>query len=66
MYRSDAIAVGERAEAVPIDPEVNAGTRYPVAVIAGTPHPRLAASFVDHLLGDEARRTFRELGFDDP
>jgi molybdate transport system substrate-binding protein len=36
---------------------------YPAAVVAGSRHPALAAAFVDLLLGAEAQRVLRRLGF---
>jgi molybdate transport system substrate-binding protein len=36
---------------------------YPAAVVAGSRHPALAAAFVELLLGAEAQRVLRRLGF---
>ncbi|MCL2316366.1 MAG: molybdate ABC transporter substrate-binding protein [Actinomycetia bacterium] len=68
VYRTDVLAASGALAAVPWppDPAVThaAHTTYPIAVLAGAPHPAWAAAFVDAVLG--SRTTLAAAGFEFP
>lgn len=66
VYASDVAAVGGRAQAVPLPSDLAAGVSYPVAALADSHRPDLAAAFVDLLLDPAGRELLRRHGFGAP
>jgi molybdate transport system substrate-binding protein len=52
VYRTDAIAAGERVRTIEIDPELAPVARYPIAIVSEA-DPR-ASDLVEHLFGEGA------------
>lgn len=65
VYASDAVAAKDR---VRVAAEIPTGTPivYPVAVVAGSAHPKEAMGFVRFLQGKEAREILGKYGFKQP
>lgn len=66
VYRTDALAARERVTIVAIPPELNVLAEYPIAVVTGAPHPRLAHAWIDFVLSPEGRRALTDAGFGTP
>lgn len=66
VYRTDARAAGERVRVVPIPPELNVVAVYPIAVVAASARPKLAAAWIEHVLSPEGQRLLGEAGFSAP
>lgn len=78
VYRTDAIAAGERVALIEIPPESNVRADYPIAVVrsrsgstrsgsgGATPRYEAAEAFVDHVLGDRGRSILNQFGFGAP
>ncbi len=64
IYRSDAVALGDRIATVEIDPGDNRSTTYFAALLRDA-HPGARPLF-DHLRGAEAQRILAEWGFTAP
>jgi len=65
VYATDAAAVDGLA-AIPIPAAANVDARYPVAPIAGSDHPELAAAFAAFLRSEPAQALLAERGFRAP
>ncbi len=65
-YVTDVAAAGDRVEGVPIPPDLNVTTTYPIAVLREAPNPLGAGAFVDFVTSSEARTILRDLGFGPP
>ncbi len=63
VYRTDAIAAGERVRLVPFDPALLVVARYPIAVVRESAHLDLARSFARWLRSDEGLAVLRARGF---
>ncbi|TPV93576.1 MAG: molybdate ABC transporter substrate-binding protein [Myxococcales bacterium FL481] len=62
IYRTDVLA-SDRLKLVPIPPELNLATSYPVAVLSDAPHPDDAATFAAFLETPAAAITWQRYGF---
>lgn len=62
VYRSDAPAAGDDVTIVTIPPAINVTAEYPIAVVAGAAHPRLARAWVDLVLSPEGQEVLRRAG----
>src|SRR5205814_10342205 len=56
VYRTDARAGGDKVDVVTIPPALNVIAEYPVAVVKGAAHARLAAAFTALLTSPEGQR----------
>jgi molybdate transport system substrate-binding protein len=66
VYRTDAqsLKAGEnRIAVVDISPEFNVIADYPIAVVAGAPHPTLARAFLEFVQSDAGQQTLQDAGF---
>jgi molybdate transport system substrate-binding protein len=63
VYRTDAKAAAGKVGVVSIPPEVNVIAEYPIAAIAGGPHPQLARAWVAYVMSAEGQRLLRDAGF---
>lgn len=63
VYRTDAATATGRVSVVPISPEMNVVAEYPIAVVSGAAHPRLARAWVDMVLSANGQRALRTAGF---
>jgi molybdate transport system substrate-binding protein len=66
VYATDAVASGDRVEAVEIPASAATTTSYPIAVTADAAEPELAAAWVDLVLSEEGQRVLAEAGFNAP
>lgn len=66
VYRTDVAAAGEQVEGVQVAEAARASTEYPVAVLAGAPHPRAAQAFVDLVASPHGRDVLARAGFAAP
>jgi len=70
VYRTDVLAAGRALSAValPDTPAIAAAARtsYPIAVVAGTPRPALAAAFIAAVDGPDGRAILQAAGFGAP
>lgn len=65
VYATDAAIAKERVRVAAEIPTVRPIT-YPIAVVAGSHQPRLAAAFVDYVTGPLGRRVLERHGFGSP
>lgn len=63
VYRTDALSAQGRVTIVPIPSEINVVAEYPIAVVNGASHPRLARAWVDFVLSREGQRALASAGF---
>jgi len=63
VYRSDVRSVGERVSVVSIPSELNVVAEYPIALVTGARHPRLAREWLTTVLSDAGRAQLRAAGF---
>jgi molybdate transport system substrate-binding protein len=63
VYRTDAQAVLDRVNLVPIPDEFNVVADYPIAVVSGTVHPTLARDWVSLMLSSSGQQVFAKAGF---
>jgi molybdate transport system substrate-binding protein len=63
VYRTDARAAAGKVAIVAIPRESNVVAEYPIAAVAGGPHPQLAREWVAFVLSAEGQRLLREAGF---
>ncbi|MDQ1295003.1 MAG: molybdate transport system permease protein [Actinomycetota bacterium] len=66
VYVTDVKAAGRKVEGIAIPEKVNASTTYPIGVIEGSSHSRLAQAFVDHVLSEEGKAVLTRAGFSPP
>lgn len=63
VYATDA-ALSDRVKILATVPtDAHAPIRYPIAVLSSSPQPDAAQQFIDFLLAEAARQTFRDFGF---
>jgi molybdate transport system substrate-binding protein len=62
---TDAAIAKERVRIVAEVPTVLPIT-YPIAVVAGTRHPKIAAAFVDYVAGPAGQAVLARFGFGKP
>ena len=63
VYRTDVHEAGDQVRVVTIPLGVNVIAEYPIAVVAGAPHPQLARAWVDFVLSAEGRSLLTKAGF---
>jgi molybdate transport system substrate-binding protein len=63
VYRSDSRSARDTVSVVAIPAEMNVVAKYPVAVLRGASHPRLARDWVDFLLSPRGQRLLVSAGF---
>ncbi len=65
VYRTDTKAAVDAGEVglVAIPPDVNVVAEYPIAVLVGAPHPKLAAAWVRLVLSEGGQKLLRDAGF---
>lgn len=63
VYKSDAQAAEGKVGVVTIPPDVNVIAEYPIAVLSGAAHPKLARAWLDRVLSAEGQRALRSAGF---
>ena len=66
VYRTDVAAAAGLVDGIDIPGEHNVDTRYPIAVVAGAPHPVAAAAFVELVLSPGGRTVLAAHGFQAP
>ena len=66
VYQTDAAAAGDAVETVPLPGASEVVAQYPIAVVAGTAAPEVAAAFVDHVRGPTGQQILRRAGFGAP
>jgi molybdate transport system substrate-binding protein len=63
VYRTDAATAKGAVGVVGIPPELNVLAEYPIAVLEGAPHPRLARAWVALVLSVEGQAALAKAGF---
>jgi molybdate transport system substrate-binding protein len=64
VYESDiSAAAGNDVASVQIPDDLNVIATYPIGVVEGAPNPRLAAAFVEYVLGPNGQATLEGYGF---
>ncbi len=63
VYVTDVQAAGDRVTGIGFAESGTVVNSYPIAPVADSAHPALAAEFVDLVTGDRGRRVLREAGF---
>lgn len=63
VYGTDARAAAGRVQIVPIGADSNVVADYPIAVVSGAAHPRLARAWVDFILSESGQRALAKAGF---
>jgi molybdate transport system substrate-binding protein len=66
VYVTDVAAAGSAVLGIPIPEAERAVNRYPIGVVAGSPHARLAASFARFVTGPAGRAVLGAAGFGSP
>ncbi len=62
-YKSDAINRADEVDFFEIPSEVNTIAVYPIGVINGSGHSKLAQEFIDYVLSDEGQKALTDAGF---
>jgi molybdate transport system substrate-binding protein len=63
VYRSDVGATDGKYGVVTIPPEVNVIARYPIAVVKGSPSPKLAQEWVALVVSEQGQAALHRFGF---
>jgi molybdate transport system substrate-binding protein len=63
VYRTDAQAEKDRVAAISIPSDINLLANYPIASLAGAPHPELARAWLDLVRSKEGQRVLASKGF---
>ena len=66
VYVTDVKAAGDQVEGVPFPDSSGVVNTYPIAALASSAHTRLAAAFVDFVLGDAGQAVLAKAGFAKP
>jgi molybdate transport system substrate-binding protein len=66
VYVTDIRAAGDTVTGVEIPADQNVTTDYPIATVADSPNPDLAAAFVAYVLSAPAQQALSEAGFGSP
>ncbi|UUI67505.1 molybdate ABC transporter substrate-binding protein [Aeromicrobium duanguangcaii] len=66
VYRTDALAAGDRVRSIQIPGAARVVNRYPITALGGSDRSALAEEFVEFVSGDEARTVLTEAGFGTP
>jgi molybdate transport system substrate-binding protein len=63
VYRTDAKSAEGKVGVVAIPAGVNVLAEYPIAAVAGGPHPQLARAWVTFVMSEASQKTLRDAGF---
>lgn len=63
VYRTDALSAKERVTVVPIPAEMNVIAAYPIALVKGAQHPRLARAWLAFVSSPEGQSALKSAGF---
>src|SRR5205814_2109829 len=63
VYRTDAIAGGNRIRVIEIPAKLNVVAEYPIAVVEHSVHPDLARAWIDLLLSERGQSILSRAGF---
>lgn len=63
VYRTDVQGAGDKVEGIPFDAASAAVNHYPIAVLAGSHAPEVAAAFVAFVTGAEGQAVLSAAGF---
>lgn len=63
VYVTDALAAGSAVHRVDLPAGVDVAAEYPIAVLAGARHLRVAQAFVDYTMGTAGQAVLAEYGF---
>ena len=66
VYRTDALAAGDRVRAIALPARLKPDGSYGVAVVKGSSQPRVAQQYVSGLRSGAGARALREAGFGAP
>lgn len=66
VYRSDALAAGDRVEAIGIPRSARALNTYPIVPTRDGDNPDAGRSFIDLVLSDRGQKTLQKWGFRSP
>jgi len=66
VYATDVRAAGAKVRGIEIPADVNATTSYPIATVAASTEPALAAAFVDYVLSAGGASVLTAAGFLEP
>lgn len=66
VYVTDVRAAAGRVQGVPVPPEQNASTRYPIAALTGSRRRAVADAFVAYVLSPDGQSVLRAAGFAPP
>lgn len=66
VYVTDVLGAGDAVLGIDVPEADTAVNSYPIAALAGSNHPDLAAAFVAFVLGEQGRRVLAEAGFGPP
>lgn len=66
VFVTDVVAAGKSVQGVRFPEAALAVKHYPMTVLTGAPHPRLASAFQAMVLGGQGRTTLRAAGFGAP
>jgi molybdate transport system substrate-binding protein len=63
VYRTDALAAGDKVVVIPIPADVNVLAEYPIAWISASKHKELARALVARVLSPDGQRRLARAGF---
>jgi molybdate transport system substrate-binding protein len=63
VYRTDARSAKDAVITIPIPKELNVIAEYPIAIVAGAGHPRLARAWLELVTSSAGQRALAESGF---
>jgi molybdate transport system substrate-binding protein len=63
VYETDAEAAGKTVTEVPIAASLNVLAVYPIAPVAASQNPTLAAAWIDYVLSPAGQKTLDKFGF---
>jgi molybdate transport system substrate-binding protein len=66
VYRTDALAGGDRVRAIEIPPDLNVIAEYPIAPLTAARHAALARRWIDLVLSERGRAILTRAGFRSP
>lgn len=66
VYHSDALAAGDRIEAIEIRQADRALNTYPIVTVKDGPDPRAGQGFIDLVQSDQGQKTLEKWGFRSP
>jgi len=66
VYATDVLAARDKGMGVEIPADVNACTAYPISTLTNSANAKVAASFVDYVLSEDAASVLAAAGFAKP